>query len=283
VKYHSHIDPGKDPAVGGTEAGYPDLVDDLVEEQTDLHRRVVDRDHAAWTTATPAEGWTVRDQIGHLAMGEDLATLAATDPGAFAAEVALLLGDLDATLRDQAKRVADTSDSDLLDWWWTSAAATVDGLKRHQAADRLPWVAGDMSAMSFATARLMETWAHGQDIVDALADHRAPTDRLFHIADLGVRTRGFAYRNRQLVVPVSPVRVELTAPSGARWAWGDQAATDHVAGSALDFCLVVTQRRTVEETALTVAGRDAVGWMRIAQVFAGPPTSPHPRVQEKTR
>ena len=45
-----------------------------------------------------------------------------------------------------------------------------------------------------ATARLMETFAHGRDVADALGAHaRAATARLRHVCHLGVRTRGFAY------------------------------------------------------------------------------------------
>jgi hypothetical protein len=44
-----------------------------------------------------------------------------------------------------------------------------------------------------------------------------------------------------------------------------------VHGSALDFCLVVTQRRHIADTALVVEGDAAVEWMGIAQAFAGPP------------
>ena len=40
-------------------------------------------------------------------------------------------------------------------------------------------------------------------------------------------------------------------------------------GTALDFCLVVTQRRHVDDTALQVTGGTARGWLTIAQAFAG--------------
>ena len=65
-----------------------------------------------------------------------------------------------------------------------------------------------------ATARLMETWAHGQDVADALGVPRAPTDRLRHVAHIGVRTRDFAYLVRDRTPPAEPFRVELAGPSG---------------------------------------------------------------------
>jgi uncharacterized protein (TIGR03084 family) len=117
----------------------------------------------------------------------------------------------------------------------------------------------------------METWAHGQDIADALGVPRKPTTRLLHIADLGVRTLPFSFRLRGRATPVVSVRVELDGPDGSTWAWGPADASDTVSGSALDFCLVVTQRRHVHDTGLRVAGPVAAEWMSIAQAFAGAP------------
>jgi uncharacterized protein (TIGR03084 family) len=130
-----------------------------------------------------------------------------------------------------------------------------------------------MGALSFATARLMETWAHGQDVADALGVARPGTPRLRHIAHLGVRTRPFSYTVRGRPVPGADVRVELTPPDGGvPWAWGNPSLTDRVTGPALDFCLVVTQRRHVEDTALAVEGDGAREWLAIAQAFAGAAT-----------
>jgi uncharacterized protein (TIGR03084 family) len=73
---------------------------------------------------------------------------------------------------------------------------------------------------------------------------------LHHVADLGVRTRGFAYAARGRTVPDIAVRVELEGPDGSTWAWGDEQAADLVRGSALEFCRVVTQRRHPDDTSL---------------------------------
>jgi len=71
--------------------------------------------------------------------------------------------------------------------------------------------------------------------------------------------------------PPDPVRVELTAPDGGLWAWGPAEADNRVTGPALDFCLLVTQRRHRDDLALAVEGPAATEWMAIAQAFAGPP------------
>jgi len=133
-----------------------------------------------------------------------------------------------------------------------------------------------MSAMSFATARLMETWAHGQDVRDALGREPDVTARLRHVADLGVRTRPFAYGARGVDLPDAGVRVELVGVDDEAWVWGPEGVEDEVRGPALDFCLVVTQRINPADTALTVSGRWANDWLGIAQAFAGPATDTRP-------
>jgi uncharacterized protein (TIGR03084 family) len=147
----------------------------------------------------------------------------------------------------------------------------LEALLKCDPRDRLPWYGPPMSALSFATARLMETWAHGQDVFDTLRIRRTPTDRLRHIALLGVKTFGWTYMNRGLPVPEEPVRVSLAAPSGDIWAWGPEDAANLVSGPAEDFCLVVVQRRHVDDTTLSVKGATARDWMEKAQCFAGPP------------
>jgi uncharacterized protein (TIGR03084 family) len=138
---------------------------------------------------------------------------------------------------------------------------------------RIPWYGPSMSALSFATARLEETWGHGQDVADALGARRADTDRLRHVAHLGVLTRGYSFKNQGRPVPTEEVRVDLRSPSGEAWAWGAASAINRVAGSARGFCLVVTRRRHVADTDLVVEGPVAREWMEIAQAFAGPPGS----------
>lgn len=130
-----------------------------------------------------------------------------------------------------------------------------------------------MGAGTMASARIMETWAHGLDIADALLVERAATDRLRHVADLGVRTRDHSFTTQGLAVPEAPFRVELTAPSGRRWEWGSEDAAEWVTGTALDFCMLVTQRRHRDDLGLSAVGAGADRWLSIAQTFAGPPGS----------
>ena len=260
---------------------YRSLLDDLAAEHLALDAVVAALAPEQWGLTTPSPGWAVRDQVGHLYYFDGTASLSATDPAAFVAERDALIQ----SLADPAQLDAHTlgfargaSPDELLAAWRTGRGDLLAALAPLGAKDRLEWYGPPMSAMSFATARLMETWAHGQDVVDAVGADRPASDRLRHIAHLGVRTRGFAYVLRGREVPAGEIRVELTAPSGETWEWGPPEAAAAVTGPALDFCLVVTQRRHPTDTALTITGPLAEDWMAIAQAFAGAPTTgPAPR------
>ena len=161
---------------------------------------------------------------------------------------------------------------ELLDAWRSGRSRLAGAAVTLSDDDRVAWYGPSMGARSFLTARLMETWAHGQDIVDAVGGDRPPTDRLRHVAQLGVITRAWSYVNRRMEAPVDEVHVALEAPSGEVWTWGPGDVADSVRGPAEDFCLVVTQRRHVDDTGLEVNGEVARDWLVRAQAFAGPPT-----------
>jgi uncharacterized protein (TIGR03084 family) len=245
------------------------LLDDLDAEHLDLDSLVASLDEAGWGRPTPADGWAVRDQVSHLAFFDDAAVSAMTDPDGFAAlvDAALAGGD---PMQEHLRRGRAMTGPELLRWWRTSRQAMVSAARDLPDDARVPWFGPPMGLLSFTSARLMETWAHGHDVADALDVGRVPTSRLRHIAHLGVRTRGFSYVVRGREAPATPVRVALTGPTGDEWVWEADAA-DSVAGAALDFCLVVTQRRHLADTGLVAEGDAATEWMSIAQAFAGPP------------
>jgi uncharacterized protein (TIGR03084 family) len=168
-----------------------DILDDLEAEYEELDRVMRDLSPAQWDAQTPAEGWIVRDEISHLAFSEELASLAATDPPAFQQRLASLVANLDEAQREPLEKGRTSEPAALLDWWRAERARTVDGLRNHGAKDRIPWIGTEMGTISFATARLMETWAHGQDVVDAVGADRKATGRLRHVAHIGVSTLMF--------------------------------------------------------------------------------------------
>ena len=241
----------------------PALLADLRAEQADLCALVERSDLAL---ATPAQGWDVRDAVAHLAGTDVEATRAARDPAGF---VAALPDDVAGLLEGQLVLRRSLSRDQLLGSWQGGFAAMTAAFAALDPAATVPWYGPPMSPASFVTARLMEYWAHGQDVADAAGVRREPTDRLRHVCHLGVRTRGFSYVVSGLPVPAGDVRVEVVAPGGGTWSWG--TGTDLVTGSALDLCLLVTQRRHREDTDLVATGPLGAEWLMIAQCFAGPP------------
>ena len=247
------------------------LTADLAAESADLTALLSPLDAAQWELPTPAAGWAVRDQVSHLAYFDEAAVLSATDPDRFTREAAALTGLGDDFTESVARAHRGRAPADLLGWLGQARAEYLRVFAALQPSLRLPWYGPPMSAASSVTARLMETWAHGQDIADALGVVRQPTARLRHVAHLGVATREFAFRLRGMPVPAAPVRVELTAPGAAVWTWGPEDAPDRVEATALDFCLLVTQRRHRADVRVTARGEGAAAWLGIAQAFAGPP------------
>jgi uncharacterized protein (TIGR03084 family) len=249
------------------------LADDVAAESAVLRSLVVALDEPSWRRKTPAKGWTIADQIGHLAYFDDVAVQSATHPDAFRADLARIVADGGIDADAIAARYRDLRGVAVLAWFDQTRSSLLGTFRTIDATRRVPWFGPAMSAASSLTARFMETWAHGQDVADALGIAREPTDRLRHVAHIGVGARPFSFAAHGRPAPAEPVRVELTAPSGAEWAWGPADAGDRVSGTALDFCLVVTQRRHRDDTALAVTGPAAMEWMSIAQAFAGPPGS----------
>jgi uncharacterized protein (TIGR03084 family) len=246
------------------------LADDLAAETGVLRALVEGLDAAGWDAPTPAAGWAVRDQISHLAHFDDAALRSATEPEAFRAELpGVVAGGVDPDRI--AARYRGLPPAELLAWFDTSRARLIEVFRGLEPGTRVPWYGPAMSAASSLTARIMETWAHGQDVADTVGVTREPTDRLRHVAHIGVRALPFSYALRDRPVPGAPVRVELAAPSGGLWTWGPQDAVDRVTGPALDFCLLVTQRRHRDDLALETAGPVATEWLGIAQAFAGAP------------
>lgn len=249
-----------------------EVLDDLIAEQSALDDVMAGLTDDAWGAATPSPGWTVTDQIGHLTYFDATAALAISDPDGFRthrAELVTAMADAEAVERETLGRYRAMSPAELLAAWRQNRSALAAAAADLAEDARVEWYGPSMGAKSFLTARLMEVWAHGQDIVDTVGASRATSDRIRHIVQLGVITRGWSYRNRGLEPPAGEVSVVLTAPSGATWAWEHEGAIGSVRGSAEDFCLVVTQRRHVDDTGLVVEGDAARDWMVRAQAFAG--------------
>jgi uncharacterized protein (TIGR03084 family) len=249
---------------------------DLALEYADLDH-VLESAHD-WGTATAAEGWSVADTVSHLWFFDQRALLALTDVERFADDAERLMArGIEASIEPGRSMGRD----ELWNNWRHDRSELIEVARGVDPGARIPWYGPSMGARSFITARLMETWAHGQDVVDVvqppemtLGDPdrcvRPPSARLRHIAHIGVRARPYSYLVNGRQPPESDVHVRLTAPDGDVWEWGDPDCADAVGGSALEFCLVVTQRRHLDDVALDIVGASAREWMGFAQAFAGP-------------
>jgi uncharacterized protein (TIGR03084 family) len=255
-----------------------ELCDDLDAEHGALDALVAGLDEGDWHTPTPAPGWTIRNQIGHLTFVESRAVVSFEDADAFAAALAEDRSDAARFAWHMDGEPLPEDSASVLAAWRDTARRFVTLARAMDPTARVPWYGPPMRPASMVSARIMETWAHAEDVAETLGVERAPTARLRHIAHLGVGARRFSATVRGLEPDETPVRVELVAPDGDIWTWGADEAVDRIRGSALDFCRVVTRRRRVEDTGLDVSGPAATHWMAIAQAFAGPPgPDPVPR------
>lgn len=230
-----------------------------------------------WDRTTQFKAWTINDVVQHLHASDLIGAAAAAGRESFAEarrEIEALRNRGMSRLEETRYRLGHLKGLRLLKTWRTQVISLCDTLATLPPDTRLPWWGPDMGVRMFATARQMETWAHGQEIFDLMGIGRQPTDRLRNIAELGVRTFGWTFANRGLPKPEPMPYVRLTAPSGDLWEWNAPSAGNKVEGMAVDFCQVVTQARNVADTELSVVGEPARAWMRIAQCFAGPPEDP---------
>ncbi|GHB43071.1 TIGR03084 family protein [Streptomyces cirratus] len=244
---------------------------DLRAEGSELDSLVGELPEAGWAAPTPAAGWTIAHQIAHLHWTDRASLLALTDADGFAVMAQVAAKSPDTFVDEGAAEGVLLGAAELLARWRAGRAALDEALAAADPGARFPWYGPPMKAASMASARLMETWAHGQDVADALGVRRTPTARLRHVARIGVRARDYAYAVRGLRAPGEQFRVELLAPDGAGvWSFGPEDAGQRVTGPALDFCLLVTRRAHRADLALTATGPDAERWLDIAQAFAGP-------------
>ena len=251
----------------------PDAIDpvlvDLAGEVASIDTLLQSLSPDDWTKQTPAPGWNVADQVIHLGLFDRRAQWSMTDVDRFNADFAGMRssGGVDGIHDAERHR----SPQELLTWWRDGASDVASAAGSLDLAARCVWYGPSMSARSMLTARLMETWAHGYDIADAVGATLTTTDRLRHVAHLGVGARRFSFAANKREMPEGDVFVELLAPSGGVWTWGDSSAENSVKGDALSFCLAVTQRRHLDDCNLNVQGSLAIEWMSIAQAFAGAP------------
>ncbi|WP_438728294.1 TIGR03084 family metal-binding protein [Parasphingorhabdus sp. DH2-15] len=251
---------------------------DFRSECDAIHRLVSALDGDALAKPTAFKGWSGDAILRHLHVWNIAADLSLTDEAGFRdffaqAGSAVAKGGMSAF---EADYLSGLSGPALVAEWAAFYPILADHFAAADPKQRVAWAGPSMSARSSITARLMESWAHAQALYDALGQKRQNGDHIRNIVVLGVNTFGWTYKNRKMDVPSAMPYLELTAPSGALWTYGEDVAEEHISGKAEEFCQVVTQTRNIADTDLAVTGAIAHQWMGMAQCFAGPPHDPPP-------
>lgn len=251
---------------------------DFLDESDALHEIVSRLSPADLDRPTGFKGWTTNQIIRHLHAWNSAAKQSLLGSEIFQRfVVGILPHAAKGTMPVYEEEWLDNlTGQDLVAAWREEYRSVAEHFAKTDPKRRVAWAGPDMSARSSITARLMETWAHGQAIHDLLGVERTEHDRIRNIVMLGVNTYSWTFKNRGEEVPDPMPRLILTAPSGALWRFGEDSTTDSIEGPARDFCQVVTQTRNVADTDLTVRGQNATAWMARAQCFAGPAETPPP-------
>lgn len=248
---------------------------DFLDESETIYALIESLTDDEFGQQTAFKGWTINNVVGHLHMWNWAADLALQDGDAFKRFLAELSSNSKDGLTAFETQWLDGLAGQALASAWRSFYLKMS--ERFAAADpsmRVVWAGPDMSVRSSITARLMETWAHAQEIYDLLGLVRQNTDRIRNIVVLGVNTYGWTFRNRGEDPPIPTPHLRLTAPSGEIWTYNEPSELELIDGDAEAFCQVVTQVRNIADTELRVQGPNAIEWMSKAQCFAGGPQSP---------
>ncbi len=267
------------PSVGPVTSLFNTLWTDTADESAGLFAVLDPLRNDDWRTGTGCVPWTIGDQVSHLAWNDDATVRALTDPVAFVASrpgPEGIQAMVDAVITDHHAMEGPA----LRAWFRSARTAMLDAFRDADPKARMPWYGPDMSVTSKLTARFMETWAHGWDIVHALGHEYQPTDRVRHVVFLGLQALPNAFATHNRSVPAEPIRVDVVLPSGARLQLGPADAVNTVIGSGYELALVVTQRRAAADTSLQSTGDVAGEWLEVAQAFAGPAGAKHARRPE---
>ncbi len=252
-------------------ADLADVISALREEGEQFDRMVAALGADQYRLSTPAPGWTIAHQVAHLASIFGLAAMAAADAAAFRDFTAGLSSDFDANVAAALAGFVSLPPDTLFTRWRGIKQQAEQALAAADPGEVVPWLVRPLPPAVLAAAGMMELFAHGQDVADALGVTPARTDRIRYLTEFAVRVWDFGYLARGLTPPAVPFRFELTAPSGARWEFGPADAEQRITGPAVDLCLLATRRRHRDDLALTASGSEADGWLEIAQAYRGSP------------
>ncbi len=252
-----------------------EILSDLVAEQQALDQFLQRINERQWNLPTSAPGWSIKDTVSHLAYAERFAAQVLTEGSSV---VDAVKGhDIDEWTALGVKEGREMRYQQVIEWWRNSRADVVDALSRMEGTDRVAWINGDMSARAFGTLRLMETWAHGLDVKDAMEglltyseeeeDPTADTSRIRHVAWLAHRMLPFAFAQAGEDFPESGIRLELMGPRYARWVYGPEDAADVIKGVAGEWCRIAVRRMDATASSLKTEGDKAETAIKVARTY----------------
>jgi len=247
------------------------ICDDIAAETQALTSVVKDLTEDQWRAPTVVEGWDSHETILHLAATDWICHLTLVNPQLFVDIRTQLSKGETSVHKTVGPEVRALQGRELWEWFLNGRSEMVNALRQTDPKARITWLGPDIGARSLATSRLLETWTHSHDLADSFGVEYPRTNRLRHIAHIGVVTHEFSYINHGLVPPDQPIRVELTGPDGEKWNWGPEDATNKVTSTAYEFCKVITRRIPVADSAVETQGALATEWMEIAQPWIEPP------------
>lgn len=233
-----------------------DALRELDEEQQALDAILSELSKEEFDLPTPAVGWTIRDQVSHLADVNEVAADTMLDgPRALGKDIARFSSP-EAFTESGCDRGRAMSVDELLAWWRDSIQVQRSAFLTMDPKQRVPWGLG-MQARTLVTARLMETWAHAGDIRAALELPIELTPRLKSVAWLVLNAIPYAMMVASTPIPEGrSIRLELDA-NGEPWFIGPDNATDIIRGDAIRFCLVGVQRLDAASSGVTAHGEFA--------------------------
>lgn len=241
-----------------------EILADLVAEQQGLDQslqRAPDRD---WKKRV--EGHTVQQTIAILAWEELHAARALAGDRSVRKEIEAF-DDLDAFVEAGAAKGKGKRPQEVIEWWRFARADVVDALSRMKPDERVMWIDGKVSARTFATLRLAETWARGLAILEGLGKEIIDTPRLRHVAWLGWATLPHAFKAAGEDYD-GPVRVEVVGPAYARWVFGPENTDQVIRGQAGEWCrLVVGRIDPAKAENLSATGDLAERALEVAGIF----------------
>ncbi|HUC36901.1 MAG TPA: maleylpyruvate isomerase family mycothiol-dependent enzyme [Acidimicrobiales bacterium] len=249
------------------------VLEALEEQQAELAHLLSGLREEQWHAPTRCEGWDVADVVLHLSQSDEMAIASITgrfDEYLVTAARGSSRGEIsvDRAAAYMVERERGVPPAELRERWGCASMRLVEVLEATDLSERVPWVAGQLSARTLATTRMAETWIHAWDVADALGTELVPSDRLRLVARLAWRTLTYAFESAGRSMH-GPAAFLLTSPQGEAWEYlPDVPAATTITGPAFDLCAVAARRARPSDTSLSGVGPDVEEILALVRTYA---------------